>query len=356
VDDIASGIVALRTPTAKHVPTTARAHAADGIGGSATTHLPGHEFGPNCVDPARMERDLTKEEFRRYHDYLYAKTGIHYPDEKIELLSNRIRKRLRATSCAGYDAYLTRIQQRGEAVEQQAFFDSITTNETYFFRCQRHWDFFKSWAQQRHADAQTRKQPVRVWSAASSTGAEAFTALIVLQQVYGPGFGGTPVEVFGTDLSQAVLAEAQKGVFSAYALSQTPPDVVKKHFAKVDKEDWLFDRELAKHATFARHNLMEPLLGKGLFDFVFVRNVLIYFDGKSRERVLTNCAQVMQTGAPILVGESESLMGTTHPFTYVKPSIFVKPATAAGAGPTAPAAGAALRRPTATPAPTPART
>jgi chemotaxis protein methyltransferase CheR len=97
---------------------------------------------------------------------------------------------------------------------------------------------------------------------------------------------------------------------------------------------------------------MEPLLGKGLFDFVFVRNVLIYFDGKSRERVLANCAQVMQPGAPILVGESESLMGTTHPFTYVKPSIFVKPAAGAAAAPSAPATGAALRRPT----PTPART
>lgn len=293
-----------------------------------------------------MERDLTKDEFRRYHDYLYAKTGIHYPDEKIELLSNRIRKRLRATGCASYDAYLTRIQQRGEAVEQQMFFDSITTNETYFFRCQRHWDFFKSWAQQRHADPQTRKLPVRVWSAASSTGAEAFTALIVLHQVYGPNFGGTQVEVFGTDLSQAVLAEAQKGVFSAYALSQTPPDVVKKHFAKVDKEDWLFDRELARHATFARHNLMDPLLGKGLFDFVFVRNVLIYFDAKSRERVLANCAQVMQPGAPILVGESESLMGTTHPFQYLKPSIFAKPAGAATAPAGAPAAAGATRRPT----------
>ena len=293
-----------------------------------------------------MERDLTKDEFRRYHDYLYAKTGIHYPDEKTELPSNRIRKRRGAAGSPGYAAYRTRIQQRGETVEQQAFFDSITTNETYFFRCQRHWDFFKAWAQQRHADPQTRKLPVRVWSAASSTGAEAFTALIVLHQVYGPGFGGTQVEVLGTDLSQAVLAEAQKGVFSAYALSQTPPDVVKKHFAKVDKEDWLFDRELAKHATFSRHNLMDPLLGKGPFDFVFVRNVLIYFDAKSRERVLANCAQVMQPGAPILVGESESLMGTTHPFQYLKPSIFVKPAGAATAPAGVPATGTAPRRPT----------
>lgn len=284
-----------------------------------------------------MDRDLTKDEFQRFHDYIYKVAGIHYPNEKIELLSNRIRKRLRATNTPNFDAYLARIQQRGESTEQQAFFDSITTNETYFFRCQRHWDFFKEWAQARYNDPAKRKEPIRVWSAASSTGAEAFTALIVLQQVYGPNFGGTQVEVVGTDLSNAVLEEARKGVFSAYAVSQTPPDVVKKHFTKVDKEDYLFDRQLARHATFSRHNLMEPLAGKGTFDFVFVRNVLIYFDAPSREQVLKNCGTVMHPGAPLLVGESESLMGTKHPFQYLKPSIFVKPATT----PATPASGAA---------------
>lgn len=324
----------------------ARGETRGGVEGLAPTHCAPTGIGGFAPIQGAMDRDLTKDEFQRFHDYIYKVAGIHYPNEKIELLSNRIRKRLRATNCASFDAYLTRIQQRGESAEQQQFFDSITTNETYFFRCQRHWDFFKDWAQQRYNDPQTRKQPIRIWSAASSTGAEAFTALIVLQQVYGPGFGGTQVEVVGTDLSNAVLDEARKGVFSAYAVSQTPPDVVKKFFSKFDKEDFLFDRQLARHATFSRHNLMEPLAGKGTFDFVFVRNVLIYFDAPSREQVLKNCFTVMNPGAPLLVGESESLMGTKHPFQYLKPSIFVKAATPAAA----PAAGAAAatgqKRPT----------
>jgi chemotaxis protein methyltransferase CheR len=90
---------------------------------------------------------------------------------------------------------------------------------------------------------------------------------------------------------------------------------------------------------------MEPLTGKGTFDFVFVRNVLIYFDGPSREQVLKNCYSVMNPGAPLLVGESESLMGTKHPFQYLKPSIFVK-AAATTAAPANGAAATGGKRPT----------
>ncbi len=279
-----------------------------------------------------MERDLNREEFQRYHDVIYKIAGIHYPTEKLALLSNRIRKRLRATSTPSFDIYLARIQQAGEAVEQQAFLDSITTNETYFFRCQRHWDFFKTWIAQRAADATKRREPLRIWSAAASTGAEAFTILIVLHQVLGTGFGGVQVEVLGTDLSSQVLEEARRGAFRAYALAQTPPPIVKQYFTKNDKDDFLFDRTLARCVTFQRHNLMEPLLGGRMFDFVFLRNVMIYFDGPSRERVLRHMHAVMRPGSHLIVGESESLLSVKHSFQYVKPSIFVKPTGA----PTAP--------------------
>jgi chemotaxis protein methyltransferase CheR len=273
-----------------------------------------------------MERDLTRDEYQRFHDLIYKIAGIHYPAEKIELLSNRIRKRLRASGSASYDAYLARIQQSSEAAEQQAFLDSITTNETYFFRCQRHWDHFRACVQQRAADPLQRQKPLRIWSAASSTGAEAFTILIVLHQTLGERFGGVQVEVLGTDLSTQVLAEARRGAFRPYALAQTPPEVVKRYFTRNDREEFVFDRGLARHAQFERHNLMEPLAGSRAFDFVFLRNVMIYFDGPSRERVLDNVFRVTQPGGHLVVGESESLLSVKHGFQYVKPSVFVRPA------------------------------
>jgi chemotaxis protein methyltransferase CheR len=276
----------------------------------------------------RMERDLDRDEFRRFHDLIYQIAGIHYPAEKLELLSNRIRKRLRATGTPSFDAYLNRIQQKGEAVEQQAFLDSITTNETYFFRCQRHFDFFRDWAVARHADPAHRNEPWRIWSAAASTGAEACTILIVLQQVLGIAFASARIELLGTDLSAQVLEEARRGTFRAYALAQTPPDVVKRHFTKNERDEFVFDRQLLRLVTFQRHNLMEPLVGQRPFDFVFLRNVMIYFDGPSRERVLQHAFAATKPGGYLIVGESESLLSVKHGFQYVKPSIFVRPAAA----------------------------
>ncbi|MCA8964213.1 MAG: protein-glutamate O-methyltransferase CheR [Planctomycetes bacterium] len=269
-----------------------------------------------------MDRDLIPAEFQRFHDLIYKLAGIHYPAEKMALLSNRIRRRLRATKVATYDAYLQLVQTNSQPAEVQAFLDSITTNETYFFRCQRHWDFFREWATARAADPATRREGFRIWSAAASTGAEAFTICIVLHQILGNNFGGVPVEILGTDLSASILEEARAGVYRPYAVAQTPPDVVKKYFTKQGTEELLFDRQLARHVTFQRHNLMEPLMGARNFDFVFLRNVMIYFDVPSKEKVMRNAHAVTRPGGYLMVGESESLMNLDQPFTYVKPSIF----------------------------------
>ena len=276
-----------------------------------------------------MDRDLIPTEFQRFHDLIYKLAGIHYPAEKMALLSNRIRRRLRATKVTTYDAYLQLVQGNTQPAEVQAFLDSITTNETYFFRCQRHWDFFREWATARAADPGTRREGFRIWSAAASSGAEAYTICIVLHQILGNNFGGVPVEILGTDLSASILEEARAGAYRAYAVAQTPPDVVKKYFTKQSAEELVFDRQLAKHVTFQRHNLMEPLMGARSFDFVFLRNVMIYFDVPSKERVMRNAYAVTRPGGYLMVGESESLMNLEQPFTYVKPSIFHRKAEAA---------------------------
>jgi len=272
-----------------------------------------------------MDRDLTKDEFRRYHDFIYEIAGIHYPNEKLELLSNRIRKRIREINETTYDSYLRRIRGATAGNELQSFLDSITTNETYFFRCQRHWDYFKAWlTEKKEQDPDLKERGLRIWSAAASNGAEACTMLIVLHQVFGDNFGGMNVEVLGTDLSSEILAEAQKAVFRPYALAQTNPAIVKQYFREISKDEFEFDRTLLGHAKFRPHNLMDRLTGPDIFDAVFIRNVMIYFDQTSRERVLDHAYQVLRPGGLLLVGESESLLSVKHEFDYLKPSIFTR--------------------------------
>lgn len=269
-----------------------------------------------------MNRDLNAGEFQRFHDRIYELTGIHYPTAKLSLLSNRIRRRLRACRLESYDAYLQLLQRAGANPEVQQFIDAITTNETYFFRCTRHWDFFRDWVTER-GKVLPRGASLRIWSAAASSGAEAYTALIVMHQVLGSDFGGRRIELVGTDLSAGILEEARSGAFRAYALAQTSQDVVRKYFQKKGDE-FHIDPALRKLATFQRHNLMEPMGGKP-FDFVFLRNVMIYFDQQSKGKVLGHAMNAMVPGSYLLVGESESLMNIQHAFAYVKPSVFQKP-------------------------------
>jgi len=283
-----------------------------------------------------MDRDLTKDEFQRFHDLIYKIAGIHYPNEKLELLSNRIRKRIRAINESSYDSYLRRISNQAHAKELQAFLDSITTNETYFFRCQRHWDYFKKWLEEKKKDPDLKRQGLRIWSAAASNGSEACTMMIVLHQVFGDNFGGMRVEVFGTDLSTEILAEAKKAVFRPYALSQTPANIVSTYFKQISSDEFEFDRSLLGHIKFQQHNLMNRLTTPLVFDAVFIRNVMIYFDQTSREKVLDHCHQVMRPGGILIVGESESLLSVKHEFDYLKPSIFTK--TAKQKAPTKPTA------------------
>lgn len=273
-----------------------------------------------------MDRDLTPDEFQRYHDRIYAIAGIHYPTEKIELLGNRIRKRIRAIGETSYNSYLQRISSSKESAELQAFLDSITTNETYFFRCQRHWDYFRNWLEEKKGDPETKRRGLRLWSAAASNGSEACTMLIVLHQVFGENFGGMPVQILGTDLSTDILKEAKQATFTQYAVAQSPPEVVNKYFKMNDeKTHYVFDRKLLANVRFMQHNLMQQPPTPEKFDAVFVRNVMIYFDQASREKVLDHAFNSMRDGGLLLVGESESLLSVTHGFQYMKPSIFTKP-------------------------------
>lgn len=277
-----------------------------------------------------MDRDLLPEEFARFRDLAYEVAGINYPREKLSLLSNRIKTRLRATHAATYDAYLTMLRGPAGARELQGFLDAVTTNETYFFRCARHWQLFREWAQRRLAEPKGRREGFRIWSAAASNGAEAYTIAIVLHQLLGTGFGGVPVHILGTDLSHHILDEARAGQFASHALAQVDQADLARYFAATD-DHYTVLPELQRVVRFEHHNLMQPLRGQQPFDCVFLRNVMIYFDVPTKQKVLEHAFAACKPGAQLFVGEAESLVHMTQPFRYLAPSLFERPAPAAPA-------------------------
>lgn len=272
-----------------------------------------------------MDRDLSPAEFERFRDLAYELAGISYPREKLALLSNRIKTRLRASHTATYDAYLTLLKSSAGTRELQGFLDAVTTNETYFYRCPRHWQLFREWAQRRLADGKARREGLRIWSAASSNGAEAYTIAIVLRELLGANFGGVPVQILGTDLSQHILEEARAGQFTAHAVAQVPQVELARYFAKTGDEQFSVLPELQRVVKFAPHNLMQVLRGHPPFDCIFLRNVMIYFDAETKRQVIGRLVEQLAPGGHFIVGHSESLNGLTDRLKPVKPTIYRLP-------------------------------
>jgi len=294
-----------------------------------------------------MKRDLTEPEFRQYQAAIEQLAGIHFPPEKRSLLSNRVKRRLRATGAVDYQSYLSNLRTSAGHDERQRFLDSITTTETYFYRCQRHWEFFAKWLRDWAATHPDGGAALRIWSAAAATGAEAYTALICAREILGEDFGGHDVQVLGTDLNRDALEFARAGRYGRYAVAQMDESLRRRYFEQVSDGEYQLDAGLAAHAEFRAHNLVEPLLctpagpGDGSpvaprepaveppFDLVLLRNVLVHLAPAAKQKVLGHVRAVLRPGGYLITGDAESLLGLDHGLDYVRPSLFVEPLPAA---------------------------
>lgn len=266
---------------------------------------------------------LTPKEFDSFRDLIYRESGNRIDPSKVLLVSNRIRRRLRAgafTSFQSYYAFLTSPQ--GEE-EMEYFLDAVTTNETHFFRTPSHFDWFRDsfLAEVAARDPEGGKgRTLRVWSAACSTGEEAYSLAICLAENQIRLRDWKPT-VLGTDISNRVLKEAREGVYRRKAIEELDETYLKRYFDASEEEGtWTVRPNLKKRVEFRRHNLMEPLRGS-LFDCIFIRNVLIYFDRESKRKVIENLINSLARGGYLVVGPSEGIYDMLEPL--VKRSIFL---------------------------------
>jgi len=240
---------------------------------------------------------LNASQFERFRKFIYAKSGIRVPEHKVSLLSNRIRRRLKAGDFADFDTYyryLTSPRGRGEL---EHFLDSITTNETFFFRTEPHFDWLKGEFFNNVVTEERRgKRPrsLRIWSAGCATGAEPYTIAICLYEKR-HRFHDWSITVLGTDISEEALRDAREGIFRPLAIETIEQGRRRRYFTSADEDRLQVRPELKQLVTFQHHNLMTPMRHTG-FDCVFIRNVLIYFDRASKQIVVNNLFQALSPG------------------------------------------------------------
>lgn len=257
---------------------------------------------------------LSPGEFALFRDFIYQQAGIRLTDAKRSLVQNRLQRRLAALGLASYRSYFEQVVFPGSG-ECQICVEALTTNETFFFRHKEHWDFFiaqilASWPRDRR---------LRIWSAAASTGEEAYSTAIACLEHLG---SQAHVAIEATDINQRVLEVAQRGVYSDYAV-QKITDYGRSRWFIHQGDAWRVAEPPRALIDFHVHNLLEPAGGPAM-DVVFLRNVLIYFDDASKCTAIRHVAGRMVPGAWLFLGGSETLPTGIAGFRVLRPQIFQK--------------------------------
>lgn len=272
--------------------------------------------------------EVTDQQLSLYAELIYRRTGINVPAQKKTLLSNRVRRRLRETGIGGFQQYYEHLRRlRPDHPEWDEFLQEITTHETYLFRDENHWTWFReSYLPQCAADVREGLRPpsLRIWSAASSTGDEAFTAACCIAACL-PNYSQWQIRILGTDIGAGAVAQARGAVFYERAMRLVPEPYRKKYFAKeADANRWQARPVLTAMVAFRQHNLLDPLR-EPPFDLVFLKNVLIYFTRESKRRVLENVRSAIRPGGLLVAGPAEGIADLLKDYVRLTPWLHQRP-------------------------------
>jgi chemotaxis protein methyltransferase CheR len=275
---------------------------------------------------------VTDDQLARYAEMIYARTGIRISSQKKTLLSNRLRRRLRATGIGSFEEYLHYLQGlRADHAEWDAFLQEITTHETYLFRDANQWEWFSGvYLDEIQAAARSgsRRKSLRIWSAACSTGDEACTiACCIADKLM--NHREWQIEILGTDIGIGALEQARQLVFGARAMRFVPPTIRTRFFKRIGDEQWALQPPLKQWLRFRQHNLLQSLR-EPPFDLVFVKNVLIYFDTASKRQVFQTVQQALAPGGLLVSGPAEGIADLVRDYERLEPWLHRKPVLLAG--------------------------
>lgn len=266
-------------------------------------------------------RPPLRDPFEVIRGLMYDVSGVNLNAGKRELVRSRIMKRIRALGLEGIEAYAELVGRAGGEAELGVMVDLLTTNKTSFFREPAHFAFLEHQVLPGF-DARGR---LRIWSAGCSTGQEPYTLAMVLLERW-PDAARRDVRVLATDLSPTVLDEARSGIYSEDAVADVPAALRARHLRPADRADGRRGLEVLpavrELVRFAPLNLMDRWPMRGPFDVILCRNVMIYFDRPTRERLVQRFAGLLAEGGHLLVGHSESLNGLDHGLAYVQPAVY----------------------------------
>ena len=261
---------------------------------------------------------------QQFSELLYAQTGIAIDDKKHYLLQTKVDRLLVKKRIRSYEEYWRLLNQPNNHADFQEFIDMMTTNTTEFFRESDHFDYLRqNFASVLQANPRIQRNgEVVIWSAASSTGQEPVTLAMVMLELLQPY--NLDVRILATDIDSQVLQKAMHGVYSPQECVGIPAQLLHKYFHHLDSGDYQTTELLRSVITYRQFNLMNPFRFRYGFDFVFCRNVMIYFDSVTQQSLVEKFYDVLVPGGLFFLGHSESMINKQHRYKPVTVSIWAK--------------------------------
>lgn len=273
--------------------------------------------------------DLSDREFQLFRSLIFEKSGITLNDGKKELVRTRLGSKLRKGGFGSFKDYYNHVLDDRTGEELVTLLDAISTNLTSFFREINHFHYLRNHIIPEIMERKKKDsgKEIRGWSAGCSSGEEPYSLTFTLADIL-KGDKGWDVKLLATDISTKVLGRAARGVYTEEQVKTVPKDMASRFLDKtVEDGDRLYKvrPEIKSLIQFKRFNLMTPTFPfRRGFDFIFCRNVMIYFDKPTQQTLINKFYGSLSEGGYLMIGHSESLTGVQHRFKYMQPTIYKK--------------------------------
>ncbi len=269
-------------------------------------------------------RPITEKELRQLAEYIKLNFGVNLLQKK-NLIEGRLRNYLIKNNFTSFSEYYEHViaDKTGRALID--LMNKLTTNHTFFMRESKHFEYFEMNILPMLISEEQRSKDLRIWSAGCSSGEEPYTLAMIIKEFLGKEKKLWDTRILATDISTKVLEQAVKGIYSNDELTTLPPRWRLNYFRKIDNKNSIIDDGLKKEVIFRKFNLMSPSFPfKRQFHVIFCRNVMIYFDTKTRKDLVDKLYEFTMPGGYLFIGHSESLTRSETKFKYVMPAVYRK--------------------------------
>jgi len=253
---------------------------------------------------------LSEPAFKALRDYIYEKSGIYINETKKYLIENRLSRIIQERKLRSFEEYLDLIKFSANGNELSRLFDAITTNETYFFREPQQLSIFSELIFPHMVKGKKDASGIKIWSAACSSGEEPYTLSMLLMEKH---VVPDQYKIYASDLSTGILDTARRAVYTSYSVRNIPEQYLKKYFSSNGQSHSLH-ASVKETVKFMKVNLIDSKSMKSFrgIDIIFCRNVLIYFDDRAKQKVVSHLYDSLNPGGYLFIGSSESLHNVTR--------------------------------------------